>query len=253
MFKNLMRNEMINAVSYSRLNVFEECPKRALLSFFNKIPEPKRGDPPKGKQEWPDERGSRVHKTAENYVRGASSPCVEMEKFLDEFRLLNKIYIEDNTAIELEAMWCFTRDWSPTVWNDWDNIWLRIKTDCTVFFSPEHAVVIDYKTGRQFGNEVAHTSQSQLYAIGAFMRYPALEVVDVELWYLDHDGLMRQQYRRDVAMKYFKTWEKRLSAVTDEKSFKAKPNQHSCRYCPYKSGLIGKFGPEGTGDCELNP
>ena len=242
----------IAAVSYSRINVHEECNYRAYLAFVKKIKELPSPALENGK-EHPMDRGSRVHKTAEDFVRGASMPCVEMETFLTEFKKLNQIYIENNESIHLETMWCFKADWTPTVWNDWDNIWLRIKTDLTLFLDPTTAVVVDYKTGKMWGNEVKHTEQAQLYAIGAFMMFPALETVHVELWYLDQDGLMGQTYTRAVAMKYFKKWSERMDKVTDDRDFKANPNQHSCRYCPFKTGPVGKFGQQGTGDCERNP
>ena len=244
---------MISAVSYSRLSVYEECPARAKMAFADKIKPIDRDPPPPGK-EYPDERGSRVHNTAEAYVRGASMPCSEMESFLEEYEVLRRVYIEENDRIELEQTWAFRDDWTPTVWNDWDNVWLRIKTDLTAWLSGSSAVVVDYKTGRAYGNEVKHTQQGQLYAVGAFMMYPQLEEVWVELWYLDHNTVMQHHYKRHVVMQqYFKKWDKRLRQVTEASHFPFKANDHTCRYCPYKTGLIGKLGPEGTGDCDRNP
>lgn len=245
---------MITAVSYSRLGVYEECPQRALWAFAYKYPEPPKAPPPPGK-EHANERGSRVHETAEHYVRGSSQPCIEMDKFMEEFKALREAYRHSHAnsldLVELEEMWCFDRDWCPTAWNDWERIWLRIKTDATLFLDDRTAVVIDYKTGKRYQNEVKHNQQLDLYAVGAFMRYTDLQEVTVELWYLDIDDLISKTYTREEGIRQLNYWTERLAAVTSAEEFPPKPSTHSCRFCPYKTGP--GYNWTGTGQCDLNP
>lgn len=75
-------------------------------------------------------------------------------------------------------------DWEPTAWVG-STTWVRIKLDALVFEEDNSARVIDYKTGKKWGNEITHGQQCLLYAIGTFYRYPEIEAVQTELWYLD--------------------------------------------------------------------
>ena len=61
--------------------------------------------------------------------------------------------------------------WEPTGWISPDT-WARVKLDALVSETDTSARVIDYKTGKQFGNEIAHSQQALIYAIGTFFMYP---------------------------------------------------------------------------------
>jgi hypothetical protein len=56
------------------------------------------------------------------------------------------------------------------------DVWGRIKLDAFVHETETSARVIDYKTGKAFGNEIAHSQQALVYAIGSFFRYPDLQI-----------------------------------------------------------------------------
>ena len=116
-------------------------------------------------------------------------------------------------------------------------------TDATIFHTKNAATVIDYKTGRKFGNEVKHAQQAQLYQLGAFLRYPDLEEITTEIWYLDQDELSSMTFTRNQGMRFFKYWHGRMEAMYNEKEFKPTPNANSCKWCPYKPGK--------TGDCSV--
>ena len=63
-----------------------------------------------------------------------------------------------------------------------------------------HHVVIDYKTGKRWGNEVKHAQQTQLYALGTALRYDEIQNVYTELWYLDLDELVSMSMTRSQAL-----------------------------------------------------
>ena len=126
-------------------------------------------------------------------------------------------------------------------WGDKD-AWARIKLDAFVRLSKTHAVVIDYKTGKKFGNEIKHAEQTQLYQLAAFLRYPELETIDVELWYTDQDDLTHMKYTRSQGMRFFQNFNQRGIAMTSAEEFPPSPNVFACKWCPY--------GPRGTGDCD---
>lgn len=233
-----MPNERIKAWSYSRLVEFEQCKLRAKLKNIDRIPEPARPLPP-GKTEHANDRGTRIHDAAERFVRGGVELIPELKTFEVEFHDLRNKY--EHGMVSLEGEWAVNKDWEPVAWGDKD-AWARIKLDAFVRLSKTHAVVIDYKTGKKFGNEIKHAEQTQLYQLAAFLRYPELETIDVELWYTDQDDLTHTRYTRSQGMRFFQNFNQRGIAMTSAKEFPPSPSVFACRWCPY--------GPRGTGDCD---
>lgn len=226
----------IRSWSYSRLGDFESCPFKAKLKIIDKIPEPERPLPP-GKTEHANDRGTRVHTECELFVRGEGNLPTEARYFKEEFDSLQKRFKKGEASLEGE--WGFDKDWNIA---DWRNAWLRLKLDAAVTMNQQHAVVIDYKTGKRFGNEVKHGEQLQLYALAMFLRLPQLERVTAELWYLDMNDLASIEVDRPTAMRFLKPFDRRGRAMTEAKEFRPNPNKFSCQYCPYHPA-------KGTGDC----
>jgi len=238
---------MIKSWSLSRLQVFEPCRHRAYLQYDLKIPQPVRALPD-GKLEHANDRGSRLHDNAELFIRGKAKLAPELRKhFTPEFEALYRLFREKK--VFLEGEWGMDRNWNPC---EWKEAWLRLKLDALVFLSPQHAVVIDYKTGRREGNEIKHAEQVQLYQLVTFLRYPKLDTIDVELWYPDIDFLFNQTYHRDQGLRFMRKFNERGNTITTYE-FKgeredANPSIYTCRYCPY--GIATSSKPERTGHCK---
>lgn len=223
--------------SHSRIVDFESCKFKAFLKYDQRIPEPERPLPP-GKTEHANDRGTRVHDAAERYVRGEIDDLIpELHTFAPEFIRLRGLF--PSGAVHLEGEWGMDKNWEPC---DWRTAWLRLKIDSLTFLTPYEAVVVDYKTGKRWGNEIKHTEQTQLYALNTALRHPTLEVIHTELWYTDLDELHAITYERHQALRFRDRWHKRGVAMTTATDFPANPNIFSCKWCPY--------GPKGTGHCE---
>ena len=229
--------DRIDAWSYSRLSIFEQCKLHAKLAYIDRIPEPPRPLPP-GKTEHANDRGTRIHEAAELFVKGGVELLPELKDFKPEFERLRELYREGK--VSLEGEWAVDQEWSPVAWRS-STAWARIKLDTFVRMSKTHGVVIDYKTGKRYGNEIKHAEQCQLYQLAAFLRYPELEVIDVELWYTDQNELSHMRYTREQGLRFYNNFNRRGSAMVAERDFPANPNMFACRWCPY--------GPRGTGDC----
>lgn len=249
----------ITAGSYSRLNVYQNCPKQAKLKYIDKIPAAERPPLPSGK-EYPNDRGSRVHDYAEHYIRGSAGHeaiIPEMLDFQEEFDLAKALYSKYPDRFAMERLWTFDDKWEvlPFDIEPWDKrIWMRIIIDLLLFnASGDIAYVIDHKTGRRYNNEVKHGMQAQLYALATALRYPEVQTIHTELWYLDQDEIVRITYTRKQALRFLEGWNNKMLKMTSAVSFPAKANYYSCNFCDYKTGPIGKKGPQGTGDCDLNP
>jgi hypothetical protein len=131
-----------------------------------------------------------------------------------------------------------------TVYN-WVPSWLRLKLDVLVFVGDDEAIVIDYKSGRKFGNEIKHAEQLNLYQLVTFLRYPHLKKVTAELWYIDQDEVTSRTFTRDQGVRFRDKWDRIGHKITSCTEFPPNPNIFSCKWCPY--------GPwEGaTGHCQV--
>jgi CRISPR/Cas system-associated exonuclease Cas4 (RecB family) len=243
---------VIKATSFSRLDVYEQCGHRARLAFIDRIKEPQQPPLPDGR-EYANDRGTRIHNEAENYVRSGGQLSAELKDFKVELDTLHELHQKD--MVELEQMWLFDRDWQRLPDEDIfsPKIWLRIKCDAVVWRENDTAlVVVDYKTGKRFGNEVKHAHQCQLYQLGAFLRYPKVKKVTTELWYTDQNELVSMNFTRQQGLRFFESWNERLVKMTSDDILNPRPSIPTCKWCPYKTGTV-RQGVQGTGHCDLNP
>jgi CRISPR/Cas system-associated exonuclease Cas4 (RecB family) len=215
----------VRAWSYSALKVYEECPYRTYISRVKGIKEPSGAAA---------DRGTQIHQYAEDYVNGTMGEmATELFKFKSQFEDLRQGFID--AKVELEGEWGFDLDWKTVGWMQKDT-WARIKLDALVHEDDTCARVIDYKTGKKWGNEIAHSQQGLLYAIGTFFRYPHLEFVQTEFWYLDHGETTTKHYTRAQAMLFAPAYHRRAIKMTTEKEFNPTPSKENCRWCSFRKG-----------------
>ena len=215
----------VRAWSYSALKVYEECPYRTYISRVKGV---KEASGPAA------DRGTQIHQYAEDYVNGTMGEMHDtLFKFKDQFEELRELYI--NAKVELEGDWGFDIDWAVVGWME-KATWARIKLDALVQEDDTSARVIDYKTGKKWGNEITHGQQGLLYAIGTFFRYPHLQFVQTEFWYLDKGETTIKQYTRDQAMLFAPAFHRRAVKMTTEKEFNPTPSKDNCRWCSFRKG-----------------
>jgi hypothetical protein len=154
----------------------------------------------------------------------------DLRFFQREFLKLRELYAQGKVSIE--QLWGYDMGWQPCDWKSPD-VWLWVKIDALVHLTPQIAVVIDYKTGKKTGNEVPHSEQVALYGLATMLRYPELEQVHVELWYLDQDDITHGRYTRETAMRQMAKFNKRALAMTECEKFPPNANVYTCRYCMY--------------------
>lgn len=227
-----MTIKTITSASYSRLLDFESCKLKAYLKHVDRVPDPS----PSAAAD----RGSDIHNRTELFIRDQGELPVETAKhFKEEIFSLKKYFTEGRASLEGE--WAFNREWEPT---DWESGWFRLKADAVVYLSKTHAAVIDYKTGKRFGNEIKHGEQLQLYALATFIRNPNLEHITAELWYFDQNELANYTVTRSQGLRCLKGFDRRANKMTCATEFPANPNAFSCKWCPYKPVHLS-----GTGHC----
>lgn len=224
----------IGAGSFSRLEDFEKCPHRAFIAHVLRRQRPA---PETAEHRERAERGQRLHKLAERYVKGEDGLDLdELKKIRQHLDVFRTLYVDGK--VEVEQQWAFTPDWQICEWFA-EETWLRVQCDVVLYPGEAHAEVYDYKSGKKYNNEVKHIGQGQLYALSTFVRYPATESVDVDFLYVDHGLNLRRTYKRADVPRLMATWDRRLKRMTSATEFPAKPNKLHCAYCPWSKNNGG--------------
>jgi RecB family exonuclease len=213
----------VKAWSFSGLKKFEQCPYSVFIDKVRRISQ---------KSSSAADRGTQIHQQAEDYVNGTLTELPDtLKHFTDRFNILREGFVEGK--VELEGDWGFNPEWAKTGWMDLDT-WARIKLDCLYKEDETSARVIDYKTGKKFGNEMSHGQQALLYAIATFFKFPELEFAQTELWYLDQNEVTIKSFTRAQAMMFAPGIHARAIKMTTCEDFEPTPSKEACRWCSYR-------------------
>lgn len=213
--------QQFTAWSYSRYNDYTKCPAYAKYSHLDKLPQP-------GSIYL--ERGSLVHKSAENFATNKVKKLPEeLKLFIDEFKDLRK------RKLEIESQWAVDKNWKKADWFA-KNTWCRMVVDAAHTIDKTSFKVIDYKTGKV---REENKKQLGLYALGAFSRYPHLQTVVTSLWYLDQGIEVEENFKSSQVPELKKFWIKETKAMLNDTTFAPRPND-SCRYCHYRKDNGGR-------------
>lgn len=222
----------IESWSFSRYNVYRQCPAKAKYKFIDKLKEP---DSPQM------QRGTDIHKMAEDFVLGRIKKLpAELQLFADEFKRLKAQKVK-----YVEESWTFKKDWSETSWNDWNGAFLRVKLD-VAYINTEHNVLvpIDHKTGKFDSYKNAeYEEQLQLYGLASLKKFPTVDGVSPRLWYLDH-GIVHPDadseifYSRKDESYLEKLWADKTKKMLSDTVFKPTPND-KCRFCHFRKSNSG--------------
>ncbi len=102
---------------------------------------------------------------------------------------------------------------------------------------PTFAKITDYKSGKRFGNESSHATQTKLYTLVVAIQYPTIENFEAALLYTDQQGLeIITPLTRTQAIAPLNYWERILQDIEnaiDKNDFGVWPHQSKCRFCAY--------------------
>lgn len=217
-WKNIPKK--ITSWSYSRYSTYTKCPFKAKCKFIDKLPDPGGAAM---------ERGNTIHKLAEDYTLGKVKKLPpELKLFKDQFEELKR------SKPQVEQTWAFTKDWLKTVYNDWQNCALRIKTDAACV-DGDTLYIIDHKTGKVYDD---NKEQLELYAAGGGLWFPKVKKIITQLWYLDSGDLKEQSFKASDTPALRKEWDKRVEPMLNDTRFAPKPS-HECRWCPFSKSKGG--------------
>lgn len=233
-----MTNLAIPNWSFSKLQIYEDCPFRFKLGYMDKLPELPR--PPDN----PLERGNRIHDLYERFVKGDKvrldlCEAKAQKHFTPLLEHARDLYASGMASAE--ENWLFDADWNVCSRED---VWLWAKLDLNVHDEEKATtIVVDYKSGKSQYKAIAHLQQIQLYAAIAVLRQAWAETIHVELWYVDEGHVMERTFTREQALRFVGRFDHRAKQIYADQHFRPNANRVTCRYCP--------FSPRGTGACPV--
>lgn len=216
----------IDAWSFSRLQCYEECPAKFRYRNIDKLPEPK-GDALL--------RGIKIHGIAETYLKGKDPDELPpaLETFDGQFQELHAL------TPMVEQKWAFTSTWKPTGFfaKGPQAAWLRVVPDAAVLYDDAAAEVIDFKTGKVYGE---NADQVELFALATFAKFSHVNEVTTRLWYLDDGTEKIGEFVRDsAAIKETKEeWVERTAPMFNDTTFAPRPS-NKCRWCAFSRSAGG--------------
>lgn len=214
----------IKAWSFSRYKDYTQCPLKARLKHVDRLSEP-------GSAAM--ERGTAIHKMAEDYARGTLKKLPkELAGFTDFFKLVRK-YKDDILATE--DNWAFTQQWDPCEWNDWNRAWVRVKIDLVLQDGPGHVMIIDHKTGKR---KADHLEQLSLYALAGFVMYPDAKEITSRLTYLDSGEVGEEGFHSKQLTALKKEWTAKAQPMLNDTTFAPRPGNY-CRWCHFRKANGG--------------
>jgi RecB family exonuclease len=214
---------MIKSWSFSSLMLYEKCPRAAFYKLVERIPEPE------PEPDSPLVRGNRIHSEIEAFIQDQTYTAAVPIGDIELYASLHTQWVQG--FVEVEGEWGFDHDWNRV---DWRTATCRMKLDAGVV-SPGLYTVYDWKTGKKVGNEIKHTMQGQLYAIGAQAIYPETLRINVGFHYVDHpdEKPLTATYNPSQIARFKETYNRRSAKMMSDTEFRPIPNKGNCKWCPF--------------------
>lgn len=230
---------------------YANCPLAFKFKYQDKIPELPR-PAPKKKGEHANDRGSRIHQAADDYINSVRDDLIpELQRYAQDFKEVRQLKTDQPDMVHTEQRWKFDPEWLPDNNEDYE---LIVIIDIFVF-SPgkKHARVIDIKSGKRYNNEVKHAQQTQLYQLTSFRKFPELENITAELWYVDQKhGPNITDFTAQQGLRFITSWQRRVSTMANDTKLKARPHETACKFCVYGKKEHSNDWVNKTGDCQLS-
>jgi len=224
-------------LSWSRINVFRNCPKQFEAKYISK--------------DYPDEsdnpnfaRGNKIHKQLEEYVlfkKGKlnSAPLLSAEGRNGSKIIESILTVVTPDKIEPERQIALDHDWEPVSWFSKPNdVRFRGIIDLLVFESPTSITIIDWKTGKVRDYDEDY-GQLHLTASFLFELYPDVLTIDSKYCFVDHKQTVSKRFVREDHKSVKAKFDIEYIEVNEVEDFSPKKNSY-CFFCMIKKDC--KYG-----------
>lgn len=198
--------------SYSAYSTYETCPRKYRYAYVERLPQP---TSPAA------ERGKKIHAKGEQYLLGGlDTPPAEFGKFSDLMVDLRELGALPEYEIILDSSWASASK---------ENRWLKSVIDAALIYEDNTALIIDYKTGREYP---AHATQMQLYSLALRAAHPNIGDIETRLWYLDSGAESKDISTPAEDRRLQAIWTARANRMLSDSELKTSPGTH-CNWCPF--------------------
>lgn len=204
--------------SHSRLQTFEQCPRRYYHQYVAKDVQDTQVHP---NTVW----GSQVHEAIERRIKTGEPLPANMQQYSPAVELVANL-----PGVEAEVRYAITMDWRRTDFFSPD-VWGRAIID-VLYFTPDGttAAVWDWKLGKYRGD----TDQARVNALMLFTTNPGLQTVHTQFTYLKEGKVDKQHFTRDQLPVYAEpTLEtlRKINLCLDNDAWHPTPSG-LCAWCP---------------------
>jgi len=204
--------------SYSSLSTYQQCPQKWKFSYIDDLP-------------WAASaamtRGTRMHKMAEEYVKGEINFCPpEIKKIGPTLEMFK------TRKAKPEVIWLLNESWEPV--KDHKDAW--IKTIVDIHYKEGDVLYVkDYKSGQMYDS---HRDQLELYGLVGLQMYPDIKRVETSALYMDtgYEG-MEGSMIRAMLPKVIKKWHDQAVIMMKDETFEPRPG--NCKWCDYAKAKGG--------------
>lgn len=225
-----MANNPLFSQSYSRLNDWRNCPYQAYHKYVLKSF--------KFEQSASAAEGDRIHKALEARIQYKTALPVDLATFDPLVVELENAAAAANGVLRAEWNMALTADLVPCDSRDWDNVFLRAKTDATII-AGDVAWVGDWKSGKPKLDE----TQLRIAALSMFQHDENIEVVSSAYIWLMYSNPPDTEtyYRKDIDALWAPLFEEfaEVQRMYLTGHWPAKPKAAwVCKYCPVNKARL---------------
>ena len=226
-----------NPYSHSKIETYFSCPYKFKLKYIDKIKTPLELN-----KALP--RGNLAHLIIENdynydvefeltevFTEQDRKETIEMLKIFEKSDI-GKYYFKKDLKNEEEFSFKIQGN-SLVLTTYWDKeSWFRGKIDAN-YIENNMLNIVDYKTGKYKTPEQQNDSQTKMYAIWGFLKYPEIDTISASFVYIEHLKENRFVYRRSQFSSLVKEFYSKTKEVetTEYYKFNVSP---LCGYCEFE-------------------
>lgn len=229
--------------SFSKIQVYKQCPNKFNLSYIQKIKY--------YNESLALEKGSFLHQQIEDYfndeitlfnfklhntsqiqeLNTLSSGIIESSKIKTITKYKNnprfKIYIEDSLGFELQNKQLKVINYKKS------SVMFKGFIDFYMLDSKTNTgIIIDWKSGKVPQKQYTNNTQLKLYGLYIFLKYPNINNIKIQFYYLEHDftkeWILTRNCSNDIQDKLLNDINEIETDVTFNKKYSP-----LCRYCDY--------------------
>lgn len=216
--------------SFSKIGVFETCPHKFYrLHIIKDIAD---------EGNYATSRGGMIHKGLEDYAVSGGEKMPHKDLYIESYLpTLDKLLALPSSRILVEEKMAVSRTFEPIGdYFDW-RVRGRAISDLSLEFKDlGHAVLIDYKTGKDYAPKFM--AQGKVVAFMKMLKTPWIQSVDVRFHNLDTDNYQfKWKYKREDIPELIIPIQHHVDQVEETikaKNFTKRPNGLCKQFCPVK-------------------